>query len=53
MTGFDDAFVELHRSYALIRALTLIQAEASSLITLSDDDKLFIASALEHELLES
>ena len=48
---FADEFVEYHRTYSLLRALTLIQAEANGLITLSADDKSFIGSALEHEML--
>lgn len=49
--SFTDDFIESHRAYSLLRALTLIEAEANSLITLSADDKLFIGSALEHEML--
>jgi hypothetical protein len=51
--SFEDNFIECHRVFCVLRAIALIDAEANSLITLSADDKLFLASALEHELLES
>ena len=51
MADFLDNFIECHRAYSMLRALTLIQAEANGLITLSADDKTFIGSALEHAML--
>lgn len=49
--SFEDSFVECHRVFCVLRAIALIEAEANSLITLSADDKAFLASALEHTIL--
>lgn len=49
--GFTDEFIECHRAYSMLRALTLIEAESNGLITLSADDKTFIGISLEHTML--
>jgi hypothetical protein len=49
--SFPDDFIEAHRFFSVMRAIALIEAEASGLISLSADDKTFLATALEHVIL--